>query len=38
LTKRIDGYGLYKSFGDQLLKELQQRDQSTTGAFNKRPQ
>lgn len=36
-TKRIDGYGLYKSFGDRLLKELQQRDPSASGAFSKRP-
>lgn len=38
LTKRIDGYGVYKSFGQQLLKELQRRDQTTTGAFNNRPE
>jgi hypothetical protein len=37
-SKRMDGYGLYKSFGDRLLKALQQRDQSTNGAFKTRPQ
>ncbi|CAM4370394.1 hypothetical protein MYSE111917_24525 [Mycobacterium senriense] len=38
LTKRMDGYGLYKSFGDRLLKALQQHHQSTNGAFKTRPQ
>jgi hypothetical protein len=37
-TKRMDGYGLYRSFGDRLLKTLQQRDPGTTGQFHKRPQ
>jgi hypothetical protein len=37
-TKRMDGYPLYKSFGDRLLTELQRRDPSASGAFHSRPQ
>jgi hypothetical protein len=36
-TKGMDGYGLYKSFGDRLLSTLRERDPTTTGEFNKRP-
>jgi hypothetical protein len=36
-TKGMDGYGLYKSFGDRLLAVLRDRDPNTTGEFNKRP-
>lgn len=32
-TKSMDGYGLYRSFGDRLLGELQRRDGATNGAF-----
>jgi hypothetical protein len=35
-TKRMDGYGLYKSFGDRVLKALQERDPVLTGAFHRR--
>lgn len=37
LTKSMDGYGLYKAFGDRLLTELQRRDPSTNGTFHARP-
>ncbi len=37
LTKSMDGYGLYKAFGDRLLTELQRRDPSASGTFHTRP-
>jgi hypothetical protein len=35
-TKRMDGYGLYKSFGDRVLNALRERDPVLTGAFHNR--
>jgi hypothetical protein len=35
-TKRMDGYGLYKTFGDRVLGALRERDPVSTGTFHKR--
>jgi len=35
-TKRMDGYGLYKSYGDRVLIALRERDPLSSGAFHKR--
>ncbi|WP_026357292.1 hypothetical protein [Mycobacterium sp. 141] len=36
-SKSIQGWGLYKSFGDRLLTAVRERDPSAIGEFHKRP-